>query len=173
MQLEEIYSMYKNKVYNLALQYVQNIEDAEEITQDVFVNIHLSLAQFKYNAELSTWIYKITINKSLDYIKMKKRKKRFGLITSLFHQESNEPRKDVTEFNHPGVQMENKEATKKIFNAINALRDKQRTAIILSKIEQKSQKEIAEIMQLNIGAVESLIARAKANLAIFLQQNEG
>lgn len=74
MQLEEIYSMYKNKVYNLALQYVQNIEDAEEITQDVFVNIHLSLAQFKYNAELSTWIYKITINKSLDYIKMKKRK---------------------------------------------------------------------------------------------------
>lgn len=173
MQLEEIYSMYKNKVYNLALQYVQNIEDAEEITQDVFVNIHLSLAQFKYNAELSTWIYKITINKSLDYIKMKKRKKRFGLITSLFHQESNEPRMDVTEFNHPGVQMENKEATKKIFNAINALRDKQRTAIILSKIEQKSQKEIAEIMQLNIGAVESLIARAKANLAIFLQQNEG
>ncbi len=173
MQLEEIYSMYKNKVYNLALQYVQNIEDAEEITQDVFVNIHLSLAQFKHNAELSTWIYKITINKSLDYIKMKKRKKRFGLITSLFHQESNEPRMDVTEFNHPGVQMENKEATKKIFNAINALRDKQRTAIILSKIEQKSQKEIAEIMQLNIGAVESLIARAKANLAIFLQQNEG
>ncbi len=173
MQLEEIYSMYKNKVYNLALQYVQNIEDAEEITQDVFVNIHLSLAQFKYNAELSTWIYKITINKSLDYIKMKKRKKRFGLITNLFHQESNEPRMDVTEFNHPGVQMENKEATKKIFNAINALRDNQRTAIILSKIEQKSQKEIAEIMQLNIGAVESLIARAKANLANFLQQNEG
>jgi len=173
LQLEEIYSMYKNKVFNLALQYVQNIEDAEEITQDVFVRIHLSLAQFQHKAELSTWIYKITINKSLDYIKMKKRKKRFGLISSLFHQESNEPRMDVTEFNHPGVQMENKEATKKIFHAINALRENQRTAIILSKIEQKSQKEIAEIMQLKIGAVESLIARAKANLAIFLKQNEG
>jgi len=58
-------------VYNLALHYVQNIQDAEEITQDVFVSVYQSLAKFKESSTISTWIYRIAINKSLDYIKSK------------------------------------------------------------------------------------------------------
>lgn len=63
-------------VYNVALNYVQNIEDAEEITQDVFLKVHESLASFKKNSTIKTWIYRITINQSLDFLKKKKKQKK-------------------------------------------------------------------------------------------------
>ncbi|MBK9801179.1 MAG: RNA polymerase sigma factor [Bacteroidetes bacterium] len=84
MNLEELYKEHKNLVFNLALNYVQNVQDAEEITQDVFVTIHFSLHSFKAESKITTWIYRITINKSLDFIKARQRKKRFAFITSLF-----------------------------------------------------------------------------------------
>jgi RNA polymerase sigma-70 factor (ECF subfamily) len=68
---EELYDEHKRMVYNLALHYVQNSQDAEEITQDVFVSVYQSLATFKESSTISTWIYRMAINKSLDYIKSK------------------------------------------------------------------------------------------------------
>lgn len=164
MNLQELYTKHSKQVFNLALQYVQNREDAEEITQDVFVKVHNSFETFKQESKISTWIYRIAINTSLDYIKAKKRKKRFGIFTSLFHQESNEVKYESASFDHPGVAMEQKEATAKIFQYINELPENQKTALILNKIEHQSQAEIAEIMELSPKAVESLIQRAKANL---------
>ncbi len=160
-------------VFNLALQYVQNTEDAEEIAQDVFVSIHQSLDSFRGEANISTFIYRIAINKSLDFIKAKKRKKRFAFISALFFEDSNEVKYEQHDFNHPGILMEQSEATRRIFDCINELPENQKTAIILSKIEHKSQKEIAEIMELNLKAVESLIQRAKVNLQKKLLPNEG
>lgn len=165
MTLEQIYNQNKNLVYNLALQYVQNIEDAEEITQDVFLAIHSALGSFQEQSNIATWIYRITINKSLDFIKAKKRKKRFAFLTSIFFAGSNEIEHDLPNFNHPGVELENKEALAALFVKINLLPDSQKTALILNKIEGQSVSEIAVIMQLSTKAVESLIQRAKKNLA--------
>lgn len=173
MSFEEIYHLHKRKVFNLALQYVQNTEDAEEITQDVFVSIHQSISGFKEQSLLSTWIYRITINKSLDFIKAKNRKKRFGFFTSLFFEDSGDVKHDKPTFNHPGVQLENKEALENIFKHINDLPDNQKTALILSKIEQKSQAETAEIMNMSVKAVESLVQRAKVNLSKKINDSEG
>jgi RNA polymerase sigma factor (sigma-70 family) len=64
-------------VFNLALQYVQNYEEAQEIAQDVFVSVNQSMPTFKGESSIKTWVYRITINKSLDHIKAKKRKKTF------------------------------------------------------------------------------------------------
>ena len=165
MNFQEIYSQFSRIVFNLALQYVQNRENAEEITQDTFVAIHRSIDSFKGNAELSTWVYRIAINKSLDFIKTQKRKKRFAVITSIFHPDSEEILHDYSNFDHPGVLLEQKEAMTEIFKHINELPPNQKTALILSKIEKKSQAEIAEIMKMNTKGVESLIHRAKVNLA--------
>jgi RNA polymerase sigma-70 factor (ECF subfamily) len=151
-------------VYNLALSYVQNNEEAEEITQDVFVAIHFALEKFEHKSEMSTWIYRITINKSIDFIRFKNRKKRVDRILSIFYPNSTELKHDGTDFNHPGVVMEQKEATQLLFAQINELPDNQRTALILNKIEQKSLAEIATIMNLSHKAVESLIQRAKTKL---------
>ncbi len=173
MNLEDFYGQYGGMVYNVALQYVQNIEDAEEITQDVFVAIHQNIKDYRYHANIKTWIYRIVINKSLDHIKSRSRKKRFAVITSLFSGKTNEPGFEPSDINHPGVLMEQKEEIKKIFDGINQLPPNQKTALILSKIEAKSQAEIGEIMKLSVKAVESLIQRAKSNLKIFLNTNEG
>lgn len=161
-------------VYNLALQYVQNVQDAEDITQEVFVKLHQNLHQFNAEtAALKTWVYRITINQSLDFIKSKKAKKRFGFITALFNGDNNEPVADVANFNHPGVAAEDKEALQYIFRLINNLPDNQRTAFILARLEDKSQKEIAEIMNLTTKAVESLLQRAKQSLQKKLNNSEG
>lgn len=173
MTFQQLYDTYNKMVYNLALQYVQNTEDAQEITQDVFVVIHQSINDYKQQSQISTWIYRIAINKSLDLIKAKKRRKRFVFLTSLFHPDNNEVRYDRSSFDHPGILLEQKEELGKIFKFINDLPANQKTALILSKIESKSQKEIAEIMDLSSKAVESLVQRAKTNLSKKLNISEG
>ena len=173
MQFVDIYNQHKNLVFNLALQYVQNTEDAEEITQDVFLSVHEKLDAFRQDAKVSTWLYRITINKSLDFIKAKKRQKRFSFFTSLFHEETGEIKHQSHDFDHPGVLMEQKQELNNLFTLINQLPDNQRTALILMKIEEKTQAETAEIMNLSPKAVESLVQRAKTNLSKKLNSSEG
>ena len=80
MDIETIYFEYSSMVYNLSLQYVQNTEDAEEITQDVFVKVYQKLPSFQEKSSLRTWVYRIAINQSLDFIKAKQSlKRRFWL----------------------------------------------------------------------------------------------
>lgn len=173
MTFEALYADHSSMVFNLALQYVQNREDAEEITQDVFVAVHQSFSSFKQESSVTTWIYRIAINKSLDYIKAKKTQKRFAFITSLFHENTSELKHDLPSFDHPGVQLEDKEALQLLFARINELPDKQKTVLILHKIEQKSQLEVAEIMGISTKAIESLMYRAKLNLSKKISNNEG
>ncbi len=164
MTLEELYHEYSKMVYNLALQYLQNIEEAEEICQDVFVSAHQHLAKFNQESSYSTWLYRITINKCLDHLKAKKRLKRFAFIQSIFIGNSNSLAFEGAELNHPGIQLEHKQELSLIFKAINNLNEQQKTAIILHKIEGLSQAEIADIMGISRKAVESLVQRAKQNL---------
>jgi len=170
MNFEFIFYQYQKMVYNLALQYTQNTEDAEEITQDVFVKISQKMDGFKNESSLKTWIYRITINTSLDFLKSKKSNKRsfFGLFKDDYENRQNEP----VDFNHPGVVLEQKEEVMKIFSFINTLPNDQKTAVILLKIEGNSQQEAAEIMNLSQKAVESLFQRAKKNLIQKLNQQK-
>jgi RNA polymerase sigma-70 factor (ECF subfamily) len=167
MTFDEIYFEHYKMVFNLALQYVQNMEDAEDITQDVFVKVFDHLNTFKKQSSLKTWIYRMAINQSLDFIKAKKAQKR-NFLSSLFSINDSNFKFQPSNFNHPGIELEQKEACQKIFEAINQLSDNQKTALILLKIEDKSQAETAEIMNLKVKALESLFQRAKNNLEILL-----
>lgn len=173
MDFETLYHLHKNKVYNLALQYVQHAEDAQEITQDVFVAAHGALSSFKGSSTIGTWLYRITINKSLDFIKARNRKKRWAQVVSIFREDGVGLKHDPPQFDHPGVQLEQKEGLKRLFHCLDQLPENQRTALILSKIEKIPQAEIAEIMELSIKAVESLVQRAKTNLAKKMTESEG
>ena len=160
---------WQDMVYNTALGIVQNAEDADDIAQEVFIQIFQSIRSFKGDAKLSTWIYRITITKSLDHEKRKKRKKRFAFVQSLFG-DGNEEEAQPAEFNHPGVQMENKEKATGLLQAIDRLPEKQKVAFVLHKLEGQSHREIAEIMKTSLVSVESLIARAKTNLRKLLTE---
>ena len=171
LNFDAIYHEHKGLVFNLALNYVQNTQDAEEITQDVFVSAYKALASFRKESKVSTWLYRITINKSLDLIKKRKRKKRFGFVTSLFFDNTNDIKFDQPSFDHPGVQLEHKEAIENIFKHINTLPPNQKTALILSKLEGKSQAEISVIMETSVKAVDALVQRAKKGLSKRLNNN--
>lgn len=159
---QTIYTQHKVLVYNVALNYLQNSEDAEEITQDVFVQLHHSLNKFQNNSTIKTWIYRITINKCLDFIKKKNSKKRFFVYGNKSENELDLV--NYSNFEHPGVVMENKENTAILFQIINQLTENQKTAFLLSKLDGLSNPEIAVIMELSISSVESLVFRAKSGL---------
>ena len=149
-------------VYNVALHYLQNVEDAEEVTQDVFVSVYQNLDKFNSNSSLKTWVYRITINKCLDFIKYKKSAKRFFVFGK--KTENEYEIQNISTFEHPGIALENKENAQLLFETINQLTENQKTAFILSKLDGLSNPEIAEIMNISISSVESLIFRAKTTL---------
>jgi RNA polymerase sigma factor (sigma-70 family) len=154
---------YQVMVYNTALGIVQNAADADDITQEVFIQVFRSISSFKGDSQFSTWLYRITLGKALDHEKKAKRKKRFGFVQSLFSNHD-EVDKQQAEFDHPGVKMEKKERANELFNALKQIPDKQRIAFTLHKLEGQSYQEVAEIMNTTLYAVESLMGRAKANL---------
>ncbi|MBY0488000.1 MAG: RNA polymerase sigma factor [Flavobacteriaceae bacterium] len=168
--------LFSKKVYNTCVGMLQNIEDAQDVTQEVFVTVHINITEFKEESSLSTWIYRISINKCLEFVRKKNRKKRSGIFKSIFSSDGEKAIENHSDFMHPGVQLENQERAKVLFKAIDLLPEQQKTAYILHKVEQVSYNEIAAIMQVTLSSVESLLFRAKQNLkkylTIYYQENE-
>jgi RNA polymerase sigma-70 factor (ECF subfamily) len=160
----ELVDQYRDRVYNTVLGFLQHREDAEDVLQDVFVEVYQSIGRFRETASLSTWIYRIAVQKALEHIRNSKRKKRSGIILSLFGRENQVPVTSAAPFYHPGIKLENKERAAILFGAIGRLPENQRIAFTLHKIESLSYAEIAEIMKVSISAVESLMFRANQNL---------
>ncbi len=159
----ELVTRLQDKVFNTALGLLQNSTDAEDIAQEVFIQVYRSIKQFKGDSLLSTWIYRITVTKSLDFLRSKKRKKRFGFVSNLF-SDRNQPIYEPGDFNHPGVQQERKEDASLLFKMVDQLPENQRTAFILNKVEELTYREIADILKTSESAVDSLLQRAKQNL---------
>lgn len=161
---KKLVDTYGQQVFNTALSFVQHRETAEDIVQETFVEVYRSIQKFNEQAELGTWIYRIAVNKCLDYIRYAKRRKRFGFLISLTGSTQDKPLPDNAAFYHPGIAVEQKENAQILYAAVDTLNETQRTVFILVYIEDMSQKEVAAIMDLNVKAVESLLQRAKANL---------
>ena len=168
--------LFSKKVYNTCIGMLQNLEDAQDVTQEIFITIHLNVKDFKEESSLSTWIYRISVNKCLEFIRKKNRKKRSGIFRSIFSADGEKSIENHSDFSHPGIQLENKERSIILFKAIGLLPEQQQTAYILHKVEQVSYNEIAVIMEVSLSAVESLLFRAKQNLkkhlATYYEENE-
>lgn len=154
---------YKDRVYNTVLSILQNREEAEDLSQEIFIDIWNKVGSFRGESSLSTWVYQVAVNRCRDHLKWKKRKKRFAFIRSL-SGEAQEMKHQIPDFVHPGVQMEQRERAKALFKAIKKLPESQRVAFSLHKLEGLSYQEIAGIMDRSLGSVESLMHRAKQNL---------
>jgi len=160
---KELVTRFQDKVFNTALGLIQHHTEAEDIAQEVFIQVFRSVKDFKGDSLLYTWIYRITVTKSLDHLRSKKRKKRFGFLADLFG-DHNMPLYEPEDFNHPGILYENKEAAAILFKMTGQLPENQRIAFVLNKVEELSYREIAEILKLSESAVDSLLQRAKQNL---------
>ena len=162
---KHVFDSYKDRIFNTILYMVQSNTEAEDLTQEVFVDVFLSIENFNAQSKLYTWIYRIAVNKALNHLRFKKAKKRFGNLLSIFNFS---PADETPDFIHPGILLENKELSETLHKAIDKLPDKQKTAFILRQLEDLSYAEIAEVMQTSIPSVESLLFRAKQNLQKYL-----
>lgn len=163
---------YQDRVHNTAIGIVQNAEDAEDVAQEVFIQVFRSISSFKAESKLSTWIYRITTTRALDLLRSRKSKKRAGFLTRLFG-EDNEPVQEIPDFNHPGVELDRKENAAKLFKVIAQLPENQKIAFTLHKLEDLSYQEVSEVMGTSVAAVESLMHRAKQNLRKLLEKENG
>lgn len=150
---------YHRMVFSACYAILHNSEDADDIAQEVFIEIFRSLHLFKGEAKLSTWIYRIAINKSLNLVrKIRYRKLLRPLETILGIEMSVRNRESASD------KVESSEQTSLLYSAIDSLPENQRTAFLLNKYEMLTHEEIAEVMDTTISGVESLLHRAKANL---------
>jgi RNA polymerase sigma-70 factor (ECF subfamily) len=165
---KQLVETYQVRVYNTILSLIQQNEEAEDIAQEVFIEVYRSIDKFREDSSLATWIYRIATTKSLEAIRKKKAQKRFAFLTSLFGK-NDELLHQPSDFEHPGVVAEKKELSQTLFTAIGKLPDNQRIAYTLVNVEGLSYVETAEAMDITKSSVESLIFRAKGNLKKLLK----
>ena len=154
---QALVEQYSHDVISTCYSFVNSREDAEDVAQEVFLEVYKSIRQFRKDADLNTWIYRISINKSLDFLRKQKRKKRIADLRGLFLFQ-NRPSSS------PHQQLEEKERREILQEQIGLLAENQRIAIVLSQYDRLSNKQIAQIMETSESAVESLLHRAKVNL---------
>jgi RNA polymerase sigma-70 factor (ECF subfamily) len=159
----QLIELYSERVINTCYRFLLDQHDAEDVAQEVFIEVFQSIRTFRGESKLSTWIYRIAVSKSLDELKRRKRKKRINELGKMLHLD------DVADWISGGISsdkdiLEN-EKMKEIIEALSVLPDNQRIAFTLSKIEGYSNSEIADIMKITQIAVESLVYRAKKSIS--------
>ncbi len=164
---EQAFRLFVEKYHVLVLNVCNNIlnnyDDSMDISQEVFIKIYESVDKFRGESKISTWLYRIAVNKSLNHLRSKKRQKWFSSLDTIFGDESKK-----TDIKNPdlniGEQIELDENKIALQQAIAKLPEKQKTAITLNSFEELPYKEISEIMGISVTEVGVLINRAKKNL---------
>ena len=161
--LKEIFDLYHKKVYRVAYGMVRHREDALDIVQDVFIKLYRSLKDFKGESRLSTYIYRMTVNTSIDHI----RKAAKPGITSLEGEEGFQPADDGEK--RPDRVYLYRELEGKVNEALSRIPSDQRTAIVLREVEGLSYEEIAETMKCSIGTIMSRLHYGRKKLQELLK----
>ncbi len=160
----ELVEAYQERVINICYAFTHNRQDAEDVAQEVFIEIFQSIHDFRGEAKLGTWINRIAINRSLDLLRKKKRKKRTAQLRSLFALAGSAEEPPAEANSLPDYNVEQKERAQILHNAVKSLPENQGIAITLSKYQGYDNSEIAEIMSITLSAVVSLLHRARKNL---------
>jgi len=145
-------------VFNTVLGIVQDATAAEDLAQEVYIQVFKSIGKFRGDARLTTWMYRIAIQKALEWVRKQKRARFWSLDGFGGNEQA------AIHFHHPGVKAEEKEQAAVLFRAVKALPEQQRIAWILIKTEGLPYATVAEIMHTTVKSVEALMHRAKANL---------
>jgi len=154
---ESIYNAYSGFVYNVAFRVVNNSDEAQEVTQEVFLTVYRKLKGFKFKSALKTWVYRIAVNMAIDYARKRSRE-----------QDQTVQYKNSKKLNNSidpvGEEIEREQQEKTISTLLESLTPDQRVCIVLRSIEDLSYQEIAESLNININTVRSRLKRAREKL---------
>jgi len=154
---EEIYRGTSGFVYGTAFRVTMNKSDAEDITQEVFVKLYDNLKKFEFRSSFKTWVYRITVNAAINFIKRVKKNtgKNINLDMQIIASLKNEGSQS---------ELEQKDLQGLVDSLLKELNYEQRACIVLREIEGLSYKDIAEALKININTVRSRLKRARQAL---------
>jgi RNA polymerase sigma-70 factor (ECF subfamily) len=173
---EEIVKKYKKVVFGHAYNFLRNKEEAEDTAQEVFIAVYKSLAGFRGDSKLSTWIYRITINTCKNRLKQMQRlrsqtadesyeenqEEKTSMVDNLKEKEEKEPDRSYA----------SDETKKLIYKRIDELTEEQRRVIMMRDVDGLSYEEIGQVLKLSVSAVKSKLFRARENLREKLQKDD-
>ena len=154
---EEVYKLTSGFVYSVAFRITSSKSDAEEVTQDVFVQIFKNLKNFKFKSSFKTWIYRITFNTAINKYRQAQREKNH-------RQEYETIAVNESSYKKSAEFVDKEDAEKTVNHLLSRLNPEQKTSILLREIEGLSYKEIAEVLKLNINTVRSRLKRARESM---------
>lgn len=174
----ELVRRYEGKVYQLALRLTGNQMDANDVIQEVFLSVYQKLHTFRGQAAFSSWLYRITANASFAKLNQRKRAAAVSIDDVMPAVEGQSPGGTFSEWSQkPDTILFNKEARAALEKAINDLPEEFRTVVILRDVENQSNQEVAEILNLSVAAVKSRLHRARLalrrTLGEYLDRQEG
>ncbi len=159
--LKILYEQYQEMVFNVCYKITGIQEDAEDLTQDAFLAAYTSIHTFRENANFSTWLYRIAVNQCLKH--QRRKKVIYWLSLDFLFEKSGDTFPSSPE--SPDSELLKREHDLIVRKAVGSLPEKQKIALILRRYEKLSYREIAEVLDVSVSAVESLIHRAKEKLA--------
>lgn len=160
---------HQNLVANTCYGFLQNSADAEDVTQEVFIEVHRSISKFRGDSKLSTWLYRIATTRSIDLLRKRKRRNRIQSFQTFFGGEEAALQVADNKSHSPQQALENQERAAILAKAVAKLPESQKVAFTLRKYEDLSYQQIAEVMERSLSSVESLLFRAKKNLRKHLE----
>ncbi|WP_400192066.1 RNA polymerase sigma factor [Hymenobacter sp. B81] len=159
---------YQNRIYRTVLALLPSPEEAEDVAQEVFVEVYQTIGRFRGEAALSTWLYRLATSRALKHHRRARARKRFAYFTSLLGFD-NEVLHHPPDHAHPEAQLEGQQQLQLLLAHIARLPEPQRVAFTLRHEQQLSYEEIAAVLQTTVAAVESLLFRARQTLRQRLQ----
>lgn len=159
---------YQDRVYRTAFSLLRSAEEAEDVTQEVFVEVYQTIRSFRGEAALSTWLYQLATSRALQHRRRARAKKRFAYLTSLLGFD-NQVLHEPPDHAHPQALLEGEQQLQLLLACIGRLPEQQQVAFTLRHEQELSYAEIAAVLGSSVAAVESLLFRARQTLRRHLQ----
>jgi RNA polymerase sigma-70 factor (ECF subfamily) len=168
LAFENLISGYEKKVYNTVYRFFNNVEDAMDITQEIFIKVFTSLYGFRENSSFSTWLYRIAVNTCIDFL----RKKKEDMLPIKEEMAVGGEIKLGSHTESPEEYVERRELKQALMKAINTLPEEQRMCVILRDIQGFSYTEISDILICSLGTIKSRLYRGRRALKEKLKDPE-
>ena len=156
---------YSKRIFNMAYQFAGSFEEAEDLTQDIFLKLYNSLSKYDFKKDFSAWFFTLSKNHLIDHYRRTKweKKTRDEFDEHFLASETDDG---------PEIGLVKEESKRTIWSALNSLPSEIRMTVILRDVQGKSYEEVAEVMSLPLGTVKSRINRGRLQLAKILKEKK-
>ncbi|MDD5140351.1 MAG: sigma-70 family RNA polymerase sigma factor [Verrucomicrobiales bacterium] len=165
---DELIKRYQERIYATVYHMTSNHEDANDLAQDAFIKAFQALKSFKGGSSFYTWLYRIAVNKTINFLKQRKNRLHMSLNDLDFNTENNPDLIALISDKTPRRDAGLKELQEKLNEALLKLSEQHRLAMVLHDVQGQSHEEIAEIMNCNIGTVRSRLFYARQQMQAWM-----